>query len=151
MSKANVSKKADPVALGRTRPRSAPGGAPSNAPWEARIFVRDLVLPCRIGIHQHERVADQRIRINLDLDFRTEGPLEDDLDSVVCYSELVTSIRHVVGAGHVNLAETLAERIATTCLEDARVRSVRVKIEKLEVFPEAESVGVEIERKRPQD
>ncbi|WP_425450006.1 dihydroneopterin aldolase [Virgifigura deserti] len=113
--------------------------------------MRDLVLPCRIGIHQHERVADQRIRINLDLDFRTEGPLEDDLDSVVCYSELVTSIRHVVGAGHVNLAETLAERIATTCLEDARVRSVRVKIEKLEVFPEAESVGVEIERKRPQD
>ena len=143
MSKTNVRKKVDSAPVDR------PG--PATAPWAARIFVRDLVLSCRIGIHQHERVADQRVRINLDLDFRADGPLEDDLDSVICYSELVTSVRHVVGAGHVNLAETLAERIAAACLADARVRSVRVKVEKLDVFPEAESVGVEIERWQLQD
>jgi dihydroneopterin aldolase len=67
----------------------------------------------------------------------------------VCYGELVTGIRHVVGSGHNNLAETLAERIAAMCLEDRRVHAVKVRVEKLDVFPESESVGVEIERRRP--
>jgi dihydroneopterin aldolase len=42
--------------------------------------------------------------------------------------------------------ETLAEEIADICLDDGRVRVVRVRVEKLDVFDEAVSVGVEIER-----
>ena len=72
--------------------------------------------------------------------------IDDDYDNVVCYGGLVTGVRRVIGAGHVNLAETLAERIAEMCLEDRRVLSARVRVEKLDVFPEAASVGVEIER-----
>jgi len=34
------------------------------------------------------------------------------------------------------------------CLSDPRVLSARIRVEKLDVFPEAESVGVEIERFR---
>jgi len=113
---------------------------------DRHVFIRDLVLTCRIGVHQHERVANQRVRINLDLSVEDPGQIDDDLDKVVCYGEIMTGIRHVVGAGHVNLVETLAERIAAMCLEDRRVRAARVRIEKLDVFPEAESVGVEIER-----
>jgi len=115
---------------------------------ESRLFVRDLVLACRIGVHQHERLANQRVRINLDLTIADTGPLDDDLDNVVCYSQLVTGIRRVVGAGHINLVETLTERLAQMCLEDERVEVARVRVEKLEVFPEAESVGYEIERRR---
>lgn len=115
---------------------------------ESRLFVRDLVLHARIGVHQHERVASQRVRINLDLTVAVEEPIDDDLDKVVCYSDLVTGIRHVVGAGHVNLVETLAERIAAMCLEEPRVLVARVRVEKLDVFPEALSVGVELERRR---
>ena len=115
---------------------------------DRRVFIRDLVLKCRIGVHQHERVANQRVRINLELSVADPGPIDDDLEKVVCYSEIMTGIRHVVGAGLVNLVETLAERIAAMCLEDTRVRVARVRIEKLDVYPEAESVGVEIERAR---
>jgi len=42
----------------------------------------------------------------------------------------------------------LAERIAAMCLVDSRVLSARVRVEKLDVFPEASSVGVEIIRHR---
>ncbi|MHA1598894.1 MAG: dihydroneopterin aldolase, partial [Alphaproteobacteria bacterium] len=45
--------------------------------------------------------------------------------------------------------ETLAEDIAAMCLDDARVRSARVRVEKLDVFVEVASVGVEIERFNP--
>ena len=48
-----------------------------------------------------------------------------------------------------NLVETLAERLAGICLQDPRVRSARVRVEKLDVFADAVSVGVEIERESP--
>jgi dihydroneopterin aldolase len=133
--------------IGRDKPAAA--GADGIVKGDSRILVRDLMLNARIGLHQHERVASQRIRVNLDLTVADEGPIDDDYDKVVCYGELVTGVRHVVGAGHVNLVETLAERIAAMCLADRRVLGARVRVEKLDVFPEAESVGVEIERFRP--
>jgi dihydroneopterin aldolase len=128
-----------------TKPaRAAP--ATESLRGESRVFVRDLMMTAKIGLHQHERLAGQRIRVNLDLTVADNGPIDDDYDNVVCYGGLVTGLRQVVGAGHVNLAETLAERIADMCLADRRVLSARVRVEKLDVFPEATSVGVEIER-----
>ena len=59
-----------------------------------------------------------------------------------------TQVRAIIAEGHVRLAETLAERIAAACFEDARVRTVRVRVEKLEALTAAESVGIEIERTR---
>ena len=115
-----------------------------------RVFIRDLVLQAEIGAHRHERGTSQRIRINVDLlvgQDRVE--IADDLRNVVCYDEVVTGIRALVQAGHVNLVETLAERIATMCLADARIGRARVRVEKLDVYPDAEAVGVEIERTNP--
>ncbi|HXY98399.1 MAG TPA: dihydroneopterin aldolase [Stellaceae bacterium] len=112
-----------------------------------RILVRDLVLHCEIGVFRHERGTRQRVRINLDLAAREEEePIADDLRNVVCYDEIVSGIRRLAAGGHVNLLETLAERIAEMCLADARIRVARVRIEKLEVYPDVASVGIEIER-----
>ncbi|MTJ79948.1 MAG: dihydroneopterin aldolase [Telmatospirillum sp.] len=115
------------------------------------VFVHDLTLTASIGVYTHEKVEKQRVRINLDLSVREdETPVrEDDLASVVCYERVVSGVRRLVDSGHVNLVETLAERIATLCLEDRRVRLARVRVEKLDVFPDATSAGVEIERVQP--
>lgn len=110
------------------------------------VFVRDLVLDCSIGVHAHEKGEAQRVRVNLDLAVREDRDIADDIGNVVCYEAMVSGIRGLVGAGHINLVETLAERIAAMCLEDRRVRTARVRVEKLDVFPDATSVGVEIER-----
>ena len=111
------------------------------------VFVRDLVLDCNIGVHQHEKGRVQRVRINLDLGV-TEGEAghNDQLENVVCYEDIVKRVRAITADGHVNLAETLAERIASLCLQDPQCRSARVRVEKLDVFDDAGSVGVEIER-----
>lgn len=110
------------------------------------VFVRDLVQSCTIGVHRHEHTDAQRVRINLDLAVQEGRDLDDSLSNVVCYERIVTGVRRIVSRGHINLVETLAEEIAAMCLEDGRVRSVRVRVEKLDVFPDVTSVGVEIER-----
>jgi 7,8-dihydroneopterin aldolase/epimerase/oxygenase len=117
------------------------------APGHRRVLVRDLVLACEIGTLRHERGRQQRVRVNLDLEVREDAtPIADDLRNVVCYDEIVSAIRQLVAGGHMNLVETLAERIASLCLADARIRVARVRTEKLDVYPDAGSVGVEIER-----
>ncbi|MBT3358574.1 MAG: dihydroneopterin aldolase [Rhodospirillales bacterium] len=113
------------------------------------VFIHDMVVSCLIGIHRHEKTGAQRIRINLDLAVREDvAPLNDNHSNVLCYEDVAKSIRSIAARGHVNLVETLAEDIATMCLEDIRILSVRVRIEKLDVFADVESVGVEIERVR---
>lgn len=116
------------------------------------VFVRDLVVMCAIGVHEHERKAPQRVRLNLDLAV-LEGDIAsvaDDINNVVCYEHITNAVREVCARGHINLVETLAEDIAEVCLAPAQVRSVRVRVEKLDVFEDAASVGVEIERFNPE-
>jgi 7,8-dihydroneopterin aldolase/epimerase/oxygenase len=113
------------------------------------VFIRNLELLAQIGVHGHEKGKMQPVRINVDLAVEDAAVLEDKLDLVVDYGAITRKIRGLIGKGHINLAETMAERIAALCFEDARVKSARVRVEKLHALPGAESAGVEIERARP--
>jgi dihydroneopterin aldolase len=114
-----------------------------------RVFVRDLIVTCSIGAHPYERDKPQRVRINVELDVATRASeAGDSLGNVVDYERVVKAARRIATAGHINLVETLAERIAAHCLEDRGVARACVRIEKLDVFKDAESVGVELVRRR---
>jgi dihydroneopterin aldolase len=110
------------------------------------VFLRDMVVHGRVGIYPHERASAQRIRINVDLGVTEQQGGADRLDRVVDYEKVANTVRSIATAGHVNLVETLAERIATACLRDPRVRMARIRVEKLDVFEDTFSAGVEIER-----
>lgn len=114
------------------------------------VFLRDMVLKASIGVFAREHEATQRIRVNVDLAVADDGPAvgADELARVVDYGAVADTVRGIVASGHVRLVETLAERIAIACLDDSRVISVRVRVEKLDIFPDAASVGVEVERRR---
>ncbi len=67
---------------------------------------------------------------------------------MVDYEAIVIAVRALVAGGHVQLVETLAERLAELCLTPPKVRIARVRVEKLDVFPDAFSAGIEVERRR---
>ena len=116
-----------------------------------RVFLRDLVLQAAIGVYPHEQGVTQRVRVNISYGVQDEPGLaigRDDLSRTVSYERVVQLVERIIGEGHVRLVETLAERIAAGVLADARIHVIRVKIEKLDVFAELDSVGVEIERRR---
>jgi dihydroneopterin aldolase len=132
---------------------------PASAATKLRhVFLRDMTLLASVGVHAFEHEATQRIRLNVDLAVLDEGgphdrpfslaaPAKDDLSRVVDYEAVAARVRAIVTAGHVRLLETLAERIAEACLEDQRVRIVRVRVEKLDIFADVAAVGIEIERR----
>lgn len=111
------------------------------------VFVRDLLLESSIGIYDHEKANLQKIRVNIDLCVKEDqNPINDDYKNIVCYEKVVIGIKNIVLSGHVELVETLAEKIADLNIIDPRIVSVRVRVEKLEAIENTTSVGVEIER-----
>jgi 7,8-dihydroneopterin aldolase/epimerase/oxygenase len=114
-----------------------------------RVFVRDLELQALIGIYPHERSTPQRVRINLDLWVEeTPGQAPHDYADVVCYEVLVKRTEGLLAEGHIDLVETLAEKLALLCLGDPRVLRTRICVEKPDAIAQAAGVGVEIERSR---
>ncbi len=119
------------------------------APGRRVVFLRDMVLAAEIGVNPDEQGRRQRVRINVALLVEEEtGPVGDNLRAVVDYHRLASSVRSTVAAGHVRLVETLAERLARASLFDRRIVAVRIRVEKLDVYDDLASVGVEIERRR---
>jgi 7,8-dihydroneopterin aldolase/epimerase/oxygenase len=109
------------------------------------VIIRNLEVLARIGVHGHEHGKPQPVRVNVWLTCRTSNE-GDKLESVVDYEAVADAIRTIVASGHINLAESLAERIASFCLEDKRVEKARIRVEKLHALQGTESAGVEIER-----
>jgi (5-formylfuran-3-yl)methyl phosphate synthase len=121
--------------------------APSEQEEEVdHVFVRDLVMPVEIGAYGFEHGHAQRVRFNVDVEVsRVTGP--DDMRMVFSYDVIMDAIKIILAAGHVELVETIAERLAESVLLHERARAVTVEIAKLDVAPPA-SVGVSIRRAR---
>jgi dihydroneopterin aldolase len=114
-----------------------------------RTIVRDLVLSSSIGVYDEERLAPQPIRLSLELTvISPDDPMAEELGQVVDYAALTGRVRALVGSRHFDLVETLAEALAALCLEESRVISARVRIEKPNAIADAAGVGVELERAR---
>jgi dihydroneopterin aldolase len=114
-----------------------------------RIFVRDFVLPIRIGAYAHERENPQKVRFDVDVNVLRLKHAAQDIRDVFSYDLITDAIRMIVAEEHIALAEMLAERIAAVLLAHRRVASVTVRIEKLEIGPGG--VGVEIVRRWPKE
>jgi len=72
------------------------------------------------------------------------------IENFVSYEFIVKDIKKLINKGHVELLETLGENIFEICFNDPRIQKVKVKLEKLEVFSEADSVGIEVQRSKDQ-
>ncbi|UXM94355.1 dihydroneopterin aldolase [Bartonella sp. HY329] len=109
-----------------------------------RILVNNFILPMAIGAYNHERNRLQKVRFSVKADVLRLSVNPEDMRHIFSYDLIIDGIRRLAQLGHVDLVETLAERIAAFILSYPRVQRVIVRVEKLELEPE--SVGIEIER-----
>ncbi len=113
-----------------------------------RIFIRDLLVRCILGVEEGERREKQDVVVQVDLwvDLRKAGR-SDALADSVDYSVLKRRILHATENTQYRLIEALAQRIADECLKDPRIKCVKVAVEKPGVLRFARTVGVEIIRR----
>ncbi|MGH6925038.1 MAG: (5-formylfuran-3-yl)methyl phosphate synthase [Propylenella sp.] len=114
----------------------------------ARIFVRDFVLPVRIGAYSHERNAPQKVRFDVTVEVQRGRGEPHGIGQVLSYDLITDAIRRIVAEEeHIDFVETLAERIAAEVQSDPRAGRITVRVEKLEVGPGG--VGAELTLDRP--
>jgi dihydroneopterin aldolase len=111
-----------------------------------RLFLRDHEVFINIGVHEHEKTAEQRVLINVDLyvPLAFSTPHRDALDEVVDYDFMRRCVVERVGRGHIHLQETLCDDLLAAMLAHPRVRAARVATEKPDVYPDCRAVGCEV-------
>ena len=111
-----------------------------------RLFLQNYEVNINIGVHDFEKRAEQRVLINVDLfvPLAMSTPQQDKLDEVVDYDFMRSVIAERIARGHIHLQETLCDDVARIMLEHPRVKAVRVSTEKPDVYPDCQSVGVEV-------
>ena len=111
-----------------------------------RLFLRDYEVWINIGVHDFEKKGEQRVLINVDLytPLAETTPQADQLAEVVDYDFMRRTIAEYVSKGHIHLQETLCDAILARMLAHPKVKAARVSTEKPDVYPDCESVGVEV-------
>ena len=111
----------------RTNPARRRAAASARAEAQAttirEISLRGMRFHTLVGILEHERTTPQPVEIDLTVHASSDGGVLD-------YRRLYEQVARIVGVGPTDYLETLADRIASASLEDARVEHVRVAVRK---------------------
>lgn len=114
-----------------------------------RIYIRDLLIRCIVGIYPEEREKEQDVVINVTLFANLRAACRSDaIEDTVNYKDIKQHIYSMVRASSCYLIEHLAEKCAGICLADSRVVRCIVRVDKPGALRYAQSVAVEIERTR---
>ena len=114
-----------------------------------KVNIKNLILNIPIGLHDFEKKEKQRVRFNIEI-FTNENikPDNKNLSSIVNYEDTIKKIEFVANSKHHELLEDLAEIIFDVIYESKIVKKVNIKLEKLDIIKNTESVGIEVTKKK---
>ncbi len=112
-----------------------------------KIIIRNFLLPISIGIYDKEKKDPQNVLLNIELQV-LPVVTKDDISTVVHYGEVVQKIQKIAEEKHINLLETLAEKILSVCFSYESVTGAVVRAEKIDIFDTIDGIGVELSKTR---
>lgn len=113
------------------------------------IFVRNLRVRVHIGITEEESSKPQEVLISYRLHVNTRrAGQSDQINDAVNYRTVNKALIDLAESNTFCLVESLAERVASLCLQDSEVSEAEVTVEKPGCLRFAESAGVTIVRQR---
>ena len=117
--------------------------------YKRKVVIKNLILNIFIGIHDFEKKKKQKVRFNIEVETNPNTkPSNKDFSTIVDYETLVNKIKELVKKQHHELLEELAENIFRIIFQNKLVKKANVKLEKLHIIKESESVGVDITKYR---
>ncbi|MGE0809568.1 MAG: dihydroneopterin aldolase [Immundisolibacter sp.] len=114
------------------------------------IRIDELTVHCVIGIIESERLRDQRIFIDAELDTDFDAAAASDhIDDTINYAVAAEHLTRLAVDGRFYLVEAYVSRATQMLLERyPQLTRVRVTVRKPDILPQARSVGVSLERHR---
>ena len=117
--------------------------------YKRKVFIKNLILNVFIGIHNFEKKKKQRVRFNIEVVTNPYiKPNNKDLSTILNYEDLINKIRLLVKKQHHELIEDLAENMFEIIFQNRLVKKISIKIEKLDIIKNSESVGIEFSKSK---
>jgi dihydroneopterin aldolase len=117
--------------------------------YKRKVIIKNLILNIFIGIHSFEKKKKQRVRFNIEINTDPNlKPNSKDLSTILNYEEVINNIKTLVKKQHYELLEDLTESIFKTIFQNRIVKKVNLRIEKLDIIKNSESVGIEFSKSR---
>ena len=117
--------------------------------YKRKVIIKNLILDMFIGIHNFEKKKKQRVRFNIEVVTNPHiKPNNKDLSTILNYEDLINKIKLLVKKQHHDLIEDLAENIFKIIFQNKLVKKTIIKIEKLDIIKNSESVGVEFSKSK---
>ena len=121
----------------------------NNFKHKRKVIIKNLVLNIFIGIHDFEKKKKQRVRFNIEVVTNPNiKPNNKDLTTILNYEDLINKIKLLVKKQHHELIEDLAENIFEIIFQNRLVKKTNIKIEKLDIIKNSESVGIEFSKSK---
>ena len=120
-----------------------------NFKYKRKVIIKNLILDIFIGIHNFEKKKKQRVRFNIEVVTNPNiKPNNKDLSTILNYEDLINKIKLLVKKKHHELIEDLAENLFEIIFQNILVKKINIKIEKLDIIKNSESVGVEFSKSK---
>jgi len=120
-----------------------------NFKYKRKVIIKNLILNIFIGIHNFEKKKKQRVRFNIEVITNPNiKPNNNDLTTILNYEDLINKIKLLVKKQHHELIEDLAENIFEIIFQNRLVKKTNIKIEKLDIIKNSESVGIEFSKSK---
>jgi dihydroneopterin aldolase len=117
--------------------------------YKRKVIIKNLILNIFVGIHNFEKKKKQRVRFNIEINTDPNlKPNIKDFSTILNYEEVINNIKTLVKRQHHELLEDLAEKIFKKIFQNRIVKKVNLKIEKLDIIKNSESVGIEFSKSR---
>ena len=117
--------------------------------YKRKVIIKNLILEISVGLHDFEKKKKQRVRFNVDITTDSNiKPNNNNLASIVNYEDTINKITYITEKKHHELLEDLAENIFDIIFESEIVKKVNLKLEKLDIIKNTESVGIEVSKSR---
>ena len=117
--------------------------------YKRKVVIKNLILNIFIGIHDFEKKKKQKVRFNIEVETNPNTkPSNKDFSTIIDYETLVNKIKELVKKQHHELLEELAENIFRIIFQNKLVKKANIKLEKLHIIRESESVGVDVTKNR---
>ena len=114
--------------------------------YSKKIIVKDLILLLSVGVHQFEKLEKQRVKFNIEI--TTDPNLKPDIKSIVNYENVINDIKRLTKKNHFELLEGLSESLFDEMFKNKKIKKIKLKIEKLDIIKETNSVGIEVVKTR---
>ena len=117
--------------------------------YKKKVIIKNLILNILIGIHKFEKKKKQRVRFNIEINTDPNLKLnKKDLSTILNYETVINDIKAQVRKRHHELLEDLAENIFRIIFHNRIVKKVNLRIEKLDIIKNSESVGIDFSKSR---